>query len=312
MPHEPITVASALHDPVACAIEQGGRMADVKLAAAARQGADAAERSAPLSRVAAFSQLAAARLGRSDFGWRAGMRFDPENLGGVGRAALRAPTLLRDAFSCVQGASQLRLSIADGEAALNHRIFDPDIRPREQDAALTLAVLAQLVRRAAPGPGAVSHVALELGSARIPPGIDCPVSYDAPCNAPFFPAGPLDRPMPRGDAATWRDGARGAVGIAAGGRARSVGTASAPRSAGAWKTPEYGSPTCWRRAGSARPAAFRPIRPHPWPRSPSVRARPIRPRSSARFASGSAPPRPVPPGRRLLIVTRPLDPAAKR
>lgn len=217
MNYEPFIVASALRDPVACVIDQGGDarglMADACLPPAAPHAADAADGAVPLSRFVAFSQLAAARLGRRDFGWRAGMRFDPENLGEVGRAALRAPTLgcaltlLRDAFCAVQGASQLRLWVNEGEAALSYRILDPDIWPREQDAALTLAVLAQLIGRAAGGPGALSHVAFEQGSARVGrgplAGVDCPVSYDAPCNALFFPARLLDRRMPRCDAAAW-------------------------------------------------------------------------------------------------------------
>ncbi len=205
-------VASALLDPAALAADLGGDVdALMSDAALPPRLAPGGPKAVPLSRFVAFSQLAAERLGVRDFGWRAGLRFDPANLGEIGRVASSAPTLghaltlMRDAFAAVQGASELRLSVEDGEAALSYRILDPDIWPREQDAALTLGVLARLVTGAAGDGRALLQIALEAGAA--PGGIvdaPCPVVAGGPCNALIFPSRLLDRPMPGGDADGYR------------------------------------------------------------------------------------------------------------
>lgn len=221
MPGSAYIVASALKDPIAALRARGGDAA----ALCRRLGADpevSPEARLSLRAFVGFSQAAAEQLGAPDFGWSVGAGFDLANLGAIGETIQRAPTLgaalrlFRDAFAVVQSDSTIGLAVEGDEAVLSYRILDPDIWPRDQDAELTLAVLAGLVARAA-GPG---WRPLELAFEHAPNGADaaraaarpcvarCRLRYRAPSNGIRFPARLLDLPLPAGDPGGFRPLAR--------------------------------------------------------------------------------------------------------
>jgi AraC-like DNA-binding protein len=142
----------------------------------------------------------------------------------VGEAAETAPTLgaaltlLCDAFAAVQTDTVLTLRVAEGRARLAYRILDPDIWPRDQDAALTLALFAGLAGRAA-GPG-WRPLALRFEHARAGPeaGPDAfggaATRYGAAENALAMPESLLSLPMPTAEPQRFRGLAPAALGCA--------------------------------------------------------------------------------------------------
>lgn len=172
----------------------------------------------------ALLQGAAAALDEPGLGWAIGGRYALRDLGAVGAAAESAPTLgaalalLCDAFAAVQTDTALTLQVADGRARLAYRILDPDIWPRDQDAALTLAVFAGLAARAA-GPG-WRPLALRFEHPRTGPDsgpealTGAAARYRADDNALVLQETLLDRPMPAADRERFRRIAPGVLGSA--------------------------------------------------------------------------------------------------
>lgn len=207
-------VATAVRDPFAVIRDLGG---DPVLVCAAA-GLDAAIFASagamlPLSAFVRLIQQGSAELRIPHFGRLVGQRFDVTNLGEVGEAALRAPTLgaalrlIERTFAAVQGESDLRLTVSGEVATLSYRILDGRIWPRDQDAELTLGVFISLIAGVA-GPGwrpvALSFEHPANGADRqAAPGPVCAVTYDAPANAMTFHARVLDLPMPRSDPGTF-------------------------------------------------------------------------------------------------------------
>lgn len=242
MPQSARILASALRDPLATVLDLGGEPEALCRAA----GVDPAEAEAPgpatlpLRAYVAFSQQAAERLRAPHFGRLAGRRFDIANIGGVGAAAPRAPTLgaalrlFEAAFASVQGDSEVRLEMAGDAATLSYRILDPEIWPRDQDAELTLGVFAALIGGAA-GPG---WRPLRLEFEHPDRGADhaagaearCAVVYGAPLNALTFPARLLDLAMPAAEPEGFR-AAAAALAREARRRDREAGTAARVRRA---------------------------------------------------------------------------------
>jgi AraC-like DNA-binding protein len=236
-------VGSTLRDAAAAIRALGGDAA----ALFAETGVAPAREAQPLRGFVALLDRAAGALDAPDFGWAMARRFDLANLGPAGEAAERAPTLgaalslLCGAFAAVQTDTTLSLSVADGEATLTYRILDPDIWPRDQDAALTLGVFLGLVARAA-GPG-FRPDAVEFEHAPRGPrplaeaAARCPVGYGGEANRLRFPARLLGQPMPR------RDPARFAA-LAA------PVLAAADRAAGAAPLGRRAAREVWRRLGA--------------------------------------------------------------
>jgi AraC-like DNA-binding protein len=216
MPGQPRILASVLRDPLALVAANGGDAEG--LCRRSGVACDQAEARLPLTGFVRFFQEASAELRMPGFGWTTGGAFDIGTLGPAGSAIVRAPRLgaglrlFAEAFSDVQGASSLDLAVADGWAELRYRILDPAIWPRDQDAQLTLSVLAQYIRRAA-GPGwAPSEVWFEHpprgpedAMARL---CGAPVRFRAPCNALRFPVRVLDLPLGEAEAEGFRAAAR--------------------------------------------------------------------------------------------------------
>lgn len=217
MPHTARIVATAMRDPCAVIRDLGGDPAEILRVAGLDPSVPAGEDGTgtlPLAAYVALSQAAAERFAAPHFGRLVGGRFDIGNIGAVGTAAMRAPTLgaalrlFEAAFAAVQGESELRLDVAGDRATLSYRILDPDIWPRDQDAELTLGVFVALVARIAGAGWRPLGLAFEHG----PNGADreraaeprCPVRYGAPANALTFPARLLDQPMSAADAASFR------------------------------------------------------------------------------------------------------------
>ncbi len=160
-----------------------------------------------LRQFVAVSQTASDTMRRCDFGWRVGVEFTLENLGPVGAAMLSADTvgtavqLLCDALPAVQGSSNLDLVLDGDSAIIRYRVLDPNIWPRCQDAELTLAVVARVVRQARGVDWRPDWLAFEH------PAPDQPnerrarfgVKYNADANEIRFPASHLNTPMPDSD-----------------------------------------------------------------------------------------------------------------
>ncbi len=214
MTHAARILASAARDPCAVIRELGGDPGAVMRAAGIDPAAvEGPEGAVPLAAYVALGQEAAARLRAPHFGHLAGWRFDIANLGEAGEAALRAPRLgaalrlLSAAFDAVQGQSELRLDVSADAARLSYRILDPAIWPRDQDAELTLGVLAGLLGRVA-GPGwRPASLEFEHG----PNGSEAracaargPARWRAEANAIVFSPRLLDLPMPEADASAFQ------------------------------------------------------------------------------------------------------------
>ncbi|KZL19903.1 HTH-type transcriptional regulator VirS [Pseudovibrio axinellae] len=161
--------------------------------------------SVPLSKFVRFSEVAAEQLALPDFGWLVGSRFNLANLGEVGKLCLEAPnlwaalSLFERAFAIVQSDSELMLTIDGDEAVLSYRILDLSIWPRQQDAELTMAVFASLVRYAAGNDRYPSSVSFEHGPSAIQrslyAGPRCPVIFNSSVNQLRFPARLLGPPL---------------------------------------------------------------------------------------------------------------------
>jgi AraC-like DNA-binding protein len=211
---EPSIVASVLRDPLARVAALGGDPAALCLLA----GVDPAIAAValPLPAFVRFFQEAARMLGAPAFGWTTGAVLDIATLGATGETIARAPRvgaglrLFCDAFAAVQGASELDLAIDEGRVHLRYRILDPAIWPRDQDAELTLSVLASYIRRAAGPAWRPDEIWLEHG----PQGGDAlrrfgaPVRFLAPVNALVFGERVLDLPLPEAEAQAFREAAR--------------------------------------------------------------------------------------------------------
>ena len=200
-------VATAVRDPFAVIREFGGDPAEYCRAAGFDAAIVSEETAAlPLSSYVALSQQAAARLGAPHFGRIVGRRFNIANIGGVGLAALGAPTLgaafrlIERAFASVQSESDFRLAIDDGRATIVYRILDESIWPRDQDAELTLGVFASLLSRAAGKgwrPRALAFEHGPNGADSVPGGgLGSSIRYEARENALSFDASLLDLAMP--------------------------------------------------------------------------------------------------------------------
>ena len=208
-------VATAVRDPFVVIREFGGDPAEY-CRAAGFDAAIASEEAAtlPLSSYVALSQQAARRLGAPHFGRIVGGRFDIANIGGVGLAALGAPTLgaafrlIEQAFTSVQSESDFRLDVEGGLATVSYRILDESIWPRDQDAELTLGVFASLLSRAAGKGWRPRAIAFEHGpnGADTAPGSDLrsTIRYEARENALSFDASLLDLAMPGAQPSVFR------------------------------------------------------------------------------------------------------------
>lgn len=208
-------VSSAVRDPFSLIRELGGD----PLIVCAEAGCDitllaSATATLPLSAFVALVQQGSVQLRAPHFGRLVGRRFDFANLGDVGEAALRAPTLgaalrlIERAFAVVQGESDLRLDVAAGEATLTYRILDSRIWPRDQDAELTLGVFISLVGSIAGPrwrPRTIFYEHGPNGADRVTSARpDCMIVYEAPANAFSFDACVLDLPMPQSDPARFQ------------------------------------------------------------------------------------------------------------
>ncbi|MCF8482413.1 MAG: AraC family transcriptional regulator [Rhodospirillum sp.] len=86
-------------------------------------------------------------------GWRLGETIDMADLGETGLALSLAPTLgdaltcLGDSFATIQTSTYLRFQVEGDVATIKYAVLDPTIWPRQQDAELTLGLIAGLVRR---------------------------------------------------------------------------------------------------------------------------------------------------------------------
>lgn len=162
--------------------------------------------SLPLELFVARAESLARHCGERSLGWRLGADHDLRLLGDVGDAILACSTLgsalrrFSDFFALLQDASELSLSLGKRHCAVSYRILDPEIWPRHQDAIFTLAVVAQLIRKAASfhceeievfveesDPAAARELALASGVSCYP---------GAEANILRFPLHLLDLPLP--------------------------------------------------------------------------------------------------------------------
>lgn len=103
-----------------------------------------------------LTETLAGQSGHRSMGWRLGECHDLRLLHDVGEAILTCSNLgsalrrFADFFALLQDISELSISIEKRHCTVSYRILDPEIWPRHQDAIFTLALIAQLIRRAAP------------------------------------------------------------------------------------------------------------------------------------------------------------------
>jgi len=200
-------VSSVLHDAVGELVARGiGSDNGARIVEPA-----AADRTLPLRDFVELMQQAAAQRREPGFGWRAGLCFDPANLGPVGAAMLHAPrlgsalVLLRDALALVQSDTLLAFTVEGEVVQLDYRILDPTIWPRDQDAEFTLAILGSLVADVAGRHWQPLAVEFEhRPEAANPGGLAVRHRYGCPTNRLVFPASLLDRPMPAADRQRFR------------------------------------------------------------------------------------------------------------
>ncbi len=144
-------------------------------------------------------------------GWRLGETLDLAELGDAGLAISLAPSLgdalscLSDGFATIQTSSYLRFVVDGDVATVKYAILDPNIWPRQQDAELTLGVMAGIVRRFA-GDRARETMSLELehergaGSRVLGTRVGGAVHHGARMNSLSFPVSLLDKRRSRGPA----------------------------------------------------------------------------------------------------------------
>jgi AraC-like DNA-binding protein len=152
-----------------------------------------------------------ARLTRNDnFGLWFGAKFEPRDLGLWGYAAVSAPTLgvalstLVELFPLHQQSSSMRLvNSPDGLIRLEYRIQAPDISERRQDAELTLAQLASLMRESLGQSWGPEEVHFEHpkpdGWREHERAFSAPCFFSQPTNALIFRADHLAAAMPARD-----------------------------------------------------------------------------------------------------------------
>lgn len=148
----------------------------------------------------------ARHCGQRSLGWRLGERQEIRLLRDVGEAILACSTLgsalqrFSDFFALLQDGSELSLNFEKHHCAVSYRILDPEIWPRHQDAIFTLALVGQLIRKAAPAHWEEVEVFLEepdpaaardLASAS---GLTCCSGAEA--NLLRFPIHLLESPLP--------------------------------------------------------------------------------------------------------------------
>lgn len=142
---------------------------------------------------------------KSSLFWRAGESFDFSALGDIGRAVQSAKSLrtavrrFADYFTLVQDSTELKFEIGNEFATLSYRILDPNIWPRSCDAAFTLGLFAQIIRRAAGFSWHEVEVTMECdrdeltGEVASTVGTGC--AFGGEANIIRFPVSFLDRPL---------------------------------------------------------------------------------------------------------------------
>jgi AraC-like DNA-binding protein len=159
----------------------------------------------PLRHFVALTECFAAQCGHRSLGWLLGELHDLRLLYDVGRAILTCSNLgaalrrLVDYFALMQDATELSIGQERQCCIVSYRILDPEIWPRHQDAIFTMAIVAQLIRKAAPAHWQevelfVEHPDLAASQelARLT-GISCDPGADA--NILRFPLRFLDMPL---------------------------------------------------------------------------------------------------------------------
>ncbi|WP_413206324.1 helix-turn-helix domain-containing protein [Rhodospirillum sp. A1_3_36] len=142
--------------------------------------------------------------GNPILGWRLGETIDMADLGETGLALSLAPTLgdaltcLGDSFASIQTSTYLRFQVDGDVATMKYAILDPTIWPRQQDAELTLAVIACLIHRFA-GAASRDSLTVELehdrnpGSRALAGHIRGTIHHGAALNSLSFPVSLLDQ-----------------------------------------------------------------------------------------------------------------------
>lgn len=141
--------------------------------------------------------------------WRIGEQYDLTLLDDVGRAVLSATTLgsalrrLADHFSLLQDATELRLDTTAENAMISYRILDPDIWPRHHDAMFSLAIIAQIIKRARGAEWDKTELAFEAEArenrTELSKTIGTACNFGADTNQVSMPLAFLDLAMPTGD-----------------------------------------------------------------------------------------------------------------
>lgn len=110
----------------------------------------------PLNVFVGWAEGIATRHGDRSLGWLLGSQHDLRLLYDVGQVILTCSSLgaalrrFADYFPLIQDATELSVSRGGRHCTITYRILDPEIWPRHQDAIFTMAVVAQLIRKAAP------------------------------------------------------------------------------------------------------------------------------------------------------------------
>lgn len=138
--------------------------------------------------------------------WRIGENYDLALLDEVGRAVLSATTLgsalrrLGEHFPLLQDATELRLDISGESATMSYRILDPDIWPRHHDAMFSLAIIAQIIKRAKGAEWDKTELAFEAEARdnrmELSKTIGTSCNFGADTNQISMPLAFLDLPMP--------------------------------------------------------------------------------------------------------------------
>ncbi|MFC3051970.1 AraC-like transcriptional regulator QhpR [Kordiimonas pumila] len=142
---------------------------------------------------------------RPNLFWRAGETYDFSVLGDVGEAILSAKTLrgalkrFTDYFLLLQDATELSFETGERFSVISYRILDPNIWPRTCDAAFTLGLCLQLIRKVAGYSWHEVEVTLECERSDVKSDIASCVgthcTYGGEANMIRFPVSFLDRPF---------------------------------------------------------------------------------------------------------------------
>ncbi|MBU6207256.1 MAG: helix-turn-helix transcriptional regulator [Alphaproteobacteria bacterium] len=154
----------------------------------------------------ALSEYVGACAGAAQLSWQLGESYDLAALHEVGDAVLGARTLgtalkrFAEHFPLLQDACELRFDVLAECAQVSYRILDPDIWPRHHDALFTLAIVAQIIRRAAGPAWRESEFLFEAQQGPVGPVRSCgSLRFAGETNALRFPLAMLDLPMPAHD-----------------------------------------------------------------------------------------------------------------